>query len=143
MSSLALILEILRQAGPSSGFAAMAVAACMGLVFASLLAWFGQNAIRNHDTPRRLQAVESVIQHTIPIMQQDIASMKATMRHIEEQNKRILDRLDRAFPPNANRESDEYIGGMRRFGIHFSTLAAGPEGGHYVGKRWIGEANFC
>ena len=70
----------------------------IGGVLIALLTWFGQNAVTNHDSPRRITAVEQDInsmKQNVSDVRADIAAMKVSLQHIERQNERIIARLDK------------------------------------------------
>ena len=98
MSAITLVSQIAQAATPLSEFSNTLGAIVLGGLLLALLTWFGQNAIKNHDTPRRLTAVEEDIRsmkQDVSDMKSDISAMKVSLGYIEGQNTRIIDRLDK------------------------------------------------
>ena len=105
MSATMLFFRIAQAFSPVSEFSYEFGAIVLGGLLLALLTWFGQNAIKNHDTPRRIGDVEKDIRsmkQDVSDMKSDISAMKVSLGYIEEQNKQIIDRLDRSWQAGAS-----------------------------------------
>ena len=63
---------------------ATAIAAVIGTIIAGWLGWMTMNAIRNHRTPVRLSKIETKIEEQLPVIREDVSSVKTSIDYMEK-----------------------------------------------------------
>ena len=95
MTPFTLLFELMQQAVPNPDL-------WWGLLFTLLAAWIvgvSTVAVKNWDTPRRLDKVDEVITETIPAINSEMSSMNTSIGHLGDQINAIYAHIMNQ-PPN-------------------------------------------